>query len=49
MIMPQAGRLIAALAAILLLTLPSAVRAGGFSGGIGDTVVFGHLASKRGR
>ena len=37
MIMPQAGRLIAALAAILLLTLPSAVRAGGFSGGIGDT------------
>ena len=35
--MPQAGRLIAALAAILILTLPSAVQAGGFSGGIGDT------------
>lgn len=37
MIMPQAGRLIAALAAMLILTPPSAVRAGGFSGGIGDT------------
>ena len=37
MIMPQAGRLIAALAAILILTLPSAVQAGQFSGGIGDT------------
>ena len=37
MIMPQAGRLIAALAAILFLTLPSALQAGGFSGGIGDT------------
>jgi hypothetical protein len=37
MIMPQAGRLVATLAAILILTLPSAVRADGFSGGIGDT------------
>ena len=35
--MPQAGPFIAALAALLILTLPSAVLAGGFSGGIGDT------------
>ena len=35
--MIQNGRLIAALGAILILTPPSAVRADGFSGGIGDT------------
>ena len=37
MIMTQTGRLMAAFAAILIMTPPTAVRADGFPGGIGDT------------